>query len=70
MSSPHNPVETMGPTMDPSDPRDLVSACSLFCGACHKFKKKSCPGCKGNDKATWCKIRPCTRENGYATCAR
>jgi len=69
MSSPHNPVGTRGPTIGPSAPRDLVSACGLFCGACHKFKRKSCPGCEKNDKATWCKIRLCTRENGYATCA-
>lgn len=47
----------------------LVSACGLYCGACHKYKKGSCPGCADNDKAGWCKIRVCTREHSYATCA-
>ncbi len=48
---------------------ELVSACGLYCGACHKYKKGKCPGCRDNDKATWCKIRVCIRENGYSTCA-
>ncbi len=48
---------------------ELVSACGLYCGACHKYKKGKCTGCADNDKATWCKIRTCIRENRYQTCA-
>ncbi|MCP4630808.1 MAG: DUF3795 domain-containing protein, partial [bacterium] len=28
-----------------------------------------CPGCRGNEKATWCKTRTCALENGYLSCA-
>ena len=48
---------------------ELVSACGLYCGACHRYKKGKCPGCAENSKATWCKIRTCTQEKGYHTCA-
>ena len=48
---------------------DLISACGLYCGACHKFKKGDCLGCREIEKAAWCKIRPCTEEKGYTTCA-
>lgn len=47
----------------------LVSSCGLYCGACYKYKKGKCPGCAENEKASWCKIRVCTKENGYHTCA-
>ncbi len=47
----------------------LVSACGLYCGACYKYTKGKCPGCAENNKATWCKIRLCTKSKGYATCA-
>ena len=46
-----------------------VAYCGLYCGACKSLKKGKCPGCYGNEKATWCGIRKCCRENGYATCA-
>lgn len=55
--------------MNPTPDSGLVSACGLYCGACHKYKKGSCPGCRENDKATWCKVRVCTRARGFATCA-
>ena len=48
---------------------DLVSACGLFCGACHKYKKGKCPGCRGNEAASWCKIRICIRDKGIADCS-
>lgn len=48
---------------------DQVAYCGLYCGACKSLKKGKCPGCYGNEKATWCAIRKCCRENGYATCA-
>lgn len=47
----------------------LVAACGLYCGACRMYLKEKCPGCKGNEKATWCKIRLCVNEKGYNTCA-
>lgn len=30
---------------------------------------ESCQGCHENTKASWCKIRSCCMENGYASCA-
>ncbi|KJR99232.1 MAG: hypothetical protein VR65_17720 [Desulfobulbaceae bacterium BRH_c16a] len=48
---------------------ELVSACGLYCGACHRYRKGKCPGCAENVKASWCKIRICTQEKGYHTCA-
>jgi hypothetical protein len=47
----------------------LVAPCGIYCGACFKYKKGNCPGCSGNDKATWCKIRICTKDHGFRTCA-
>ena len=46
-----------------------IAACGLYCGACHKFLSEKCPGCKQNEKATWCKIRSCCLENEFYTCA-
>jgi hypothetical protein len=46
-----------------------VSMCGLYCGACRKFLKNRCKGCAENAKATWCRIRTCCLENGYASCA-
>ena len=46
-----------------------VAYCGLYCGACKSLKKGKCPGCYGNEKAGWCEIRKCCRENSYATCA-
>ena len=48
---------------------DYVAACGLYCGACRKFVKKQCPGCKSNTKAAWCKIRSCNIEQNYKSCA-
>ena len=46
-----------------------VAYCGLYCGACKSQLKGKCPGCYGNEKATWCEIRKCCKEHGYATCA-
>lgn len=46
-----------------------VAYCGLYCGECGKFKKGKCPGCYANDKASWCEIRRCCKDNGYCTCA-
>ena len=52
----------------------LISSCGFYCGACPKFTKQECSGCKGESpkcavgyKA--CKVRPCNIENSYSTCA-
>jgi hypothetical protein len=55
--------------MNPQNLTKLVSSCGLYCGACHKYQKGKCPGCADNEKASWCKIRICTKERGYTTCA-
>lgn len=47
----------------------LVAFCGLYCGACGRHVKGACPGCAGNVKATWCRIRACCMTNGYTTCA-
>lgn len=46
----------------------LIAACGLYCGTCPGFLKGKCPGCKGNEKAGWCKIRTCNAEQGYISC--
>ena len=48
---------------------ELVAACGLYCGECYRYKKGKCAGCAENVKATWCKVRTCTAERGYRTCA-
>lgn len=48
---------------------NLVAYCGLYCGACYKYLKGKCPGCKENEKATWCKIRTCNIENDLKSCA-
>lgn len=47
----------------------LVARCGLYCGACGAYLKGRCPGCRENTKASWCKVRSCCDENGYASCA-
>lgn len=47
----------------------LVAKCGLYCGACGAYLKERCPGCAGNEKASWCKVRKCCNERGYGSCA-
>ena len=49
--------------------KELIAYCGLYCGACGKFIKGNCPGCRKNEKAKWCKIRTCCINNNYHTCA-
>ncbi len=51
-----------------ADP-DAIACCGLYCGACRKYRTDKCPGCAGNDKASWCKVRTCCMEHGYGSCA-
>jgi len=49
--------------------RNLIAYCGLYCGACRAYLKGSCPGCRDNVKATWCKIRQCCQEANLDSCA-
>lgn len=51
------------------DNSDLVSYCGLYCGACSSFKKGRCPGCRRNEKASWCKVRKCDIAKEIRSCA-
>jgi hypothetical protein len=46
-----------------------IARCGLYCGSCKKYLAEKCPGCAGNDRAGWCKIRSCCDERGHASCA-
>lgn len=46
----------------------LIAACGLYCGACYRFLKGRCPGCRENGKASWCRIRSCVLAQGIAHC--
>ena len=48
---------------------NLIAACGLYCGACKAYLKDRCPGCRDNARATWCKVKVCCAERGYASCA-
>jgi hypothetical protein len=53
---------------------NLVSYCGFYCGACPKYTKGQCEGCKGdNQKCALgykaCQVRPCCIENGFSSCA-
>lgn len=47
----------------------LVAYCGLYCAACRSYRKGRCPGCRENVKATWCAVRTCCMDHGYANCA-
>jgi hypothetical protein len=47
----------------------LVAYCGLYCGACGAYRRDRCPGCHGNEKATWCKVRSCCQGQQFASCA-
>lgn len=49
--------------------KKMVAFCGLYCGACRSYLSGKCPGCAGNAKASWCKIRQCCIENNYLSCA-
>lgn len=48
---------------------ETVSFCGLYCAGCRSYIKGKCPGCAGNTKATWCKIRTCCMDKGIKSCA-
>jgi hypothetical protein len=47
----------------------LVAYCGLYCGQCRAYRKGRCPGCQRNDRAHWCAVRTCCREQDYESCA-
>lgn len=47
----------------------LVAYCGLYCGSCGNHLKGKCPGCAGNEKTGWCKVRTCCIGNTYKSCA-
>lgn len=47
---------------------NLISYCGLYCGACPRFIKGKCEGCKENNPS-WCKVKPCNIDNNYTSCA-
>ena len=49
--------------------KELVAYCGLYCGACGRYLSGKCPGCKKNEKASWCAPRKCCIEKGYLSCA-
>lgn len=49
--------------------KQLIAACGLYCGACRKYLSERCPGCRLNEKASWCKIRTCVHRYGFHSCA-
>jgi hypothetical protein len=49
--------------------KNQIAYCGLYCGACRSFLNKKCPGCHENEKASWCKIRECCKENNFQSCA-
>jgi hypothetical protein len=49
--------------------KNMVAYCGLYCGACGKLLKGSCPGCAKNEKASWCTIRTCCIGKKIASCA-
>lgn len=51
-----------------ADP-NLVAYCGLYCGACGKYLRDKCPGCKKNEKAGWCQVRVCCISSNYLSCA-
>lgn len=46
-----------------------VSACGMYCGACPKWRRGECPGCRGNKSAIYCRVRRCVRRRGIRSCA-
>jgi len=59
---------------DSSTQLSLISYCGFYCGACPKYLKGDCQGCKGDSpkcavgfKA--CKVRPCCIAKGINSCA-
>ncbi|HEX2970498.1 MAG TPA: DUF3795 domain-containing protein [Bacteroidales bacterium] len=49
--------------------RNMIAYCGIYCGACKSYLKGKCPGCRENEKMSWCDVRKCNIENNFNTCA-
>ena len=49
--------------------KKFIAYCGLYCGACKRYLQEKCSACHDNVKATWCQVRACCIEHGYASCA-
>lgn len=49
--------------------KNLIAFCGLYCGACRGYLKGTCPGCRDNVKAAWCKLRKCCIEYKLDSCS-
>lgn len=50
---------------------NLVTMCGLYCGACPRFLKNKCKGCREKDHfPSYCDIKPCAIEHNIDTCAQ
>ncbi|MFA7319770.1 MAG: DUF3795 domain-containing protein [Parcubacteria group bacterium] len=49
--------------------KNLVAFCGLYCGACKRYLDEKCPGCRENERASWCAVRKCCLENDRLSCA-
>lgn len=59
---------------DTSTQTGLISYCGFYCGACPKYVKEECEGCKGETSRCAagykaCKVRPCCLGKGINSCA-
>jgi Protein of unknown function (DUF3795) len=48
---------------------ERVAFCGLYCGACGRYLRGKCQGCRDNNSAGWCKVRTCNLNHGYSSCA-
>lgn len=69
-----NSFISMRPDNQIKGDESLISYCGFYCGACPKFRKGECKGCKGDEPGcalgfTSCRVRPCCTGKGYSSCA-
>lgn len=51
-----------GPTLD-------VAYCGLYCAACGASREGRCEGCRAGGGFAGCRVRLCSLERGFTTCA-
>lgn len=47
----------------------LVAYCGLFCGGCGSYTRGRCKGCKDGGGFSSCKVRICSIDREYRSCA-
>jgi hypothetical protein len=48
---------------------ELISRCGLYCGACKKYLKNICSGCRTKAPPSWCEVSPCAASKDLFSCA-